>query len=196
MDVTARDRVDLTIDEERELARRIGTAWKELRRGAAMSILRDHLFGAGKDALEPGQVDTLDLLAREPAWRMSDLADALRVDPSTATRAVQRLERSGLAERRPSPDDGRVVIVSATALGLQRHGAIDERRRVSMSTLLSAFDLDERQELADRMDRLVASLDGFAEGLLGVEYAYWRTDYKDVAGADLNRFHGYLQYDF
>lgn len=32
--------------------------------------------------------------------------------------------------------------------------------------------------------------------LLGVEYAYWRTDYRGVAGADLNRFHGYLQYDF
>jgi DNA-binding MarR family transcriptional regulator len=166
MDVTAPERVDLSVDEERELARRIGTAWKELRRGAAMSILRDHLFGEGKDALEPGQLDTLDLLAREPAWRMSDLADALRVDPSTATRAVQRLERFGLAERRPSPDDGRVVIVSATALGLTRHGAIDERRRVSMSTLLGAFNHDERQELADLMDRLVASLDAFAEGLL------------------------------
>jgi hypothetical protein len=32
--------------------------------------------------------------------------------------------------------------------------------------------------------------------LLGMEYAYWRTDYKSVAGADLNRFHGYLQYEF
>lgn len=32
--------------------------------------------------------------------------------------------------------------------------------------------------------------------LLGVEYAYWRTEYKGIAGADLNRFHGYLQYDF
>jgi DNA-binding MarR family transcriptional regulator len=166
MDVTAREWVDLTVDEERELARRIGTAWKELRRGAAMSVLRDHLFGAGKDALEPGQVDTLDLLAREPAWRMSDLADALRVDPSTATRAVQRLERAGLAERRPSPDDGRVVIVSATALGLQRHDAIDERRRASMSTMLAVFDLDERRDLAELMDRLVASLDALAEGLL------------------------------
>ena len=64
-----------------------------------MVALRDHLFGAGEDALEPGQVDTLDLLVQQPAWRMTDLADALRVDPSTATRAVQRLVRAGLAER-------------------------------------------------------------------------------------------------
>ena len=101
MDVGTPEQVDLTLEDERLAALHIGTAWKELRRGAAMSILRDHMFGAGKDALEPGQVDTLDLLVQQPAWRMSDLADALRVDPSTATRAVQRLERSGLAERCP-----------------------------------------------------------------------------------------------
>ncbi len=166
MDVGARERVDLTNEEERVLALRIGTAWKELRRGAAMAILRDHLFGAGKDALEPGQVDTLDLLALQPAWRMSDLADALRVDPSTATRAVQRLERAGLAERHASADDGRVVMVSPTALGLRRHDAIAIRRRESMSTLLAEFTQDERRELSDLMERLVVSLDTFAQGLV------------------------------
>jgi hypothetical protein len=32
--------------------------------------------------------------------------------------------------------------------------------------------------------------------LFGAEYAYWRTDYKTLGDADLNRFHGYLQYNF
>jgi DNA-binding MarR family transcriptional regulator len=84
-------RVDLDDEEQLALALRIGNSWKELRRGAAMGVLRDHLFGAGPDALEPGQVDTLELLVGRDAWRMSELAEALRVDPSTATRAVQRL---------------------------------------------------------------------------------------------------------
>src|SRR5204862_6141795 len=88
--------VDLGDEEQLALALRIGTGWKELRRGAAMGVLRDHLFGAGADALEPGQVDTLELLVNKDAWRMSELADALRVDPSTATRAVQRLVKAGL----------------------------------------------------------------------------------------------------
>ena len=166
MDVGTPEQVDLTLEDERLAALHIGTAWKELRRGAAMSILRDHMFGAGKDALEPGQVDTLDLLVQQPAWRMSDLADALRVDPSTATRAVQRLERSGLAERVPSADDGRVVMVSATPLGVRRHDAIDERRRVSMATILGPFTPEERQEMAQLMTRLVDSLDAFAERLV------------------------------
>ena len=49
-------------------------------------------------------MDTLDLLVQQPAWRMSELAEALRVDPSTATRAVQRLVRAGLADRRSRAD--------------------------------------------------------------------------------------------
>jgi DNA-binding MarR family transcriptional regulator len=147
------------------LAGRIGWAWKELRRGAAMGILRDHLFGQGEDALEPGQFDTLDLLVRQEAWRMSDLADALRVDPSTATRAVQRLIKEGLAERRSSVDDGRVVMVTASPAGRLRHAAIEERRKDVMITMVSEFAPDERRRLADLMERLVAALDHYAADL-------------------------------
>ncbi len=158
-------KVDLSVEEERQLARRIGVAWKELRRGAAMSMLRDHLFGVGKDALEPGQVDTLDLLVLKDEWRMSELADALRVDPSTATRAVQRLERTGLAERHPSTADGRVVMVSSTALGTRRHEAIEARRRETLATMLGPFTVEERRELAELLDRFVVALDDFASEL-------------------------------
>ena len=83
-----------------------------------MAALRDSLFGTGADALEQGQMDTLDLLATQASWRMSDLAEALRVDPSTATRAMQRLVNVGLACRKPSDDDGRVVMAAITAAGL------------------------------------------------------------------------------
>lgn len=157
--------VDLEIEDERFVATRIGQAWKELRRGAAMAVFRDHLFGSGDDALEPGQVDTLDLLAQQPSWRMSDLADALRVDPSTATRAIQRLVRAGLADRTPCSADGRVVLVSITPAGRSRHDAIVARRRQALSVMLATFAPDERRQLAELMERLVASLDEFAAGL-------------------------------
>ena len=83
--------VDLRQPEMHELALRIGASWVQIRRGAAMGTLREYLLGTGDEALEQGQMDSLDLLARQPSWRMSDLAEALRIDPSTATRAVQRL---------------------------------------------------------------------------------------------------------
>ena len=62
-----------------DLAVRIGLAWREIRRGASTAGLREYLYGSGDDAIEQGQMDSLDLLATQPSWRMSELAEALRV---------------------------------------------------------------------------------------------------------------------
>lgn len=154
------------VGEEYELLVRIGWSWKELRRGAAMGALRAYMFGDGQDTLlEPGQWDTLDLLVRQPTWRMSELADGLRVDPSTATRAVQRLLKTGLAERHSCVDDGRVVLVSATGEGRALHEAIVGHRMEIMRTVVGAFDLDERRQFAEYLERMVGSIDHFVAAL-------------------------------
>ena len=147
------------------VAARIGWSWKELRRGAAMGALRSYLFGDGTAELEPGQWDTLDLLVRQPEWRMSELAEGLRVDPSTATRAVQRLLKIGLAERGACADDGRVVLVSATDEGRARHDAINGYRADLMQAVLDEFEPHESKQLADLLERMVGSLDRFVARL-------------------------------
>lgn len=153
--------VDLHDPAQLDLAVRIGLAWIEIRRGASMGGLREYLFGGGDDALEQGQMDTLDLLANQPCWRMSDLAEALRVDPSTATRAVQRLENSGLATRGPSEGDGRVVMAAITDAGRLRHAEVAERRGHVMAHLLSAFSPREREQLASMLERFIHRVDDF-----------------------------------
>ncbi len=159
--------VDFTDRLQVELARRVGMSWRDLRRGAAMSLLRDRLFGTDLDALEPGQVDTLELIVQQPEWRMSELADALRVDPSTATRAVQRMVALGLAERQTSRDDGRVVMVSATPAGRQWHDRLLAKRRVIMGRLLGEFSPDERIVFAEMLERFVGALDELVDELAG-----------------------------
>ena len=154
-----------TRPEQGTLDSRIGAAWKELRRGAAMGVLRDHLFGSGENALEPGQVDTLELLVARDAWRMSELAEALRVDPSTATRAVQRLVKAGIAERTTCVEDARVVMVSATPTGRVRHRAIVDLRRATLTAMLESFSDEERYQFAGYLDRFVAALDNYVREL-------------------------------
>lgn len=161
-----RTHVDLRDPAEADIAYRVALAWREIRRGAATATLRDHFYGA--DALEQGQIDTLDVLMTRGSWRMSELADALHVDPSTATRAVQRLVNDGLAERRPCDDDGRVVLVVPSAEGKRQHRAISKRRVLALSRLLGAFDATERRQLADLLSRFVAELDALA-GDLGID---------------------------
>src|SRR3954453_7230806 len=97
--------VDLHQPEMYQLAAQIGRSWAQIRRGAG-GTLRDYLLGTGEESLEQGQMDSLDLVAQRPPWRVSDLAEALRIDPSTAARAVQRLVTAGLAVRTPNDDDG------------------------------------------------------------------------------------------
>ncbi len=130
-----------------------------------MSRLIEHFFGVGDDALEIGQMDTLDLLVQQPEWRMGDLAEALRVDPSTATRAVQRLEKFGLAQRCTGVHDKRVVMVSASEAGRHRHAEAAARREQLIEHIMSEYDPDEFEQLATLMERFVRSLDNFVDGL-------------------------------
>ncbi|MEO8265004.1 MAG: MarR family transcriptional regulator [Ilumatobacteraceae bacterium] len=153
--------VDLHQREMYELAVRIGASWVQIRRGAAMGALRDYLLGTGDEALEQGQMDSLDLLARQSLWRMSDLAEALRIDPSTATRAVQRLVSAGLASRSTNDGDGRVVMVEITEAGRSRHADVNARRGLLMTHMLGAFTPEERPVLADMLERFVSAVDAF-----------------------------------
>lgn len=151
----------LTAEQAYDLAVRIGLAWRELRRGASASDLRQFLYGLDDGAIEMGQMDTLDLLASQPSWRMSELADALRVDPSTATRAVQRLLKDGLAQRRQSTVDGRVVKVEITERGRTVHETVAARRAELMTHILRTYRADELHVLADLLERFVNAVDDF-----------------------------------
>jgi DNA-binding MarR family transcriptional regulator len=139
---------------------RIALAWRELRRGASGTVLRRHLVGPDGPALEQAQLDALEILAAEPdGWRMSAFADALRVDPSTATRAITRLERLGLAERIRDATDKRVVVARTTPTGKRTVKRVTRLRAIGMERLLETFETDEREVFAEHLERFVASID-------------------------------------
>jgi DNA-binding MarR family transcriptional regulator len=162
---TRRTAVDFCSPHDVDVAIHIGAAWRNLRRGASNAVLRDYFFGGEPEPLDSGQMDTLDILVQRPSWRMSDLAEALHVDPSTATRAVQRLLKPALAERSTDSDDGRVVMVQATEAGRRLHQRVEQRRGYVIAELMSAFTDEERTDLADLMTRFVHALDELVKEL-------------------------------
>lgn len=119
------------------------------------------LAGEGPDALELGQLDALEVVVHFGRVRMAQLAEALRVDPSTATRAVDRLVRSGMAERRADPDDARAVVVVPTEIGAAVCAEASGRRRDAVASIIDAFDVTEQAQLADLLERLVQEVDRF-----------------------------------
>ena len=113
---------------------------------------------------DPGTLSTfqaivLSALADQGPVRLGSLADTLGTTDATASRNVDVLERQGLAERRPDPDDARGVIVAATSEGL----ADVRRRRRQLERLaqraLDGLAPDEARRVADAIVELQTLLD-------------------------------------
>lgn len=68
--------------------------------------------------------------------RLLDLAARMDTTPATASRAVDALEEHGFARRRPDPEDGRAVIVTATAKGMRW----SDKRRERLYSILAELD--------------------------------------------------------
>jgi len=106
-----------------------------------------------------GQVDTLDVIAQLGPCTMVELSAGMRVDASTATRAVDRLVDSELAQRRRSDEDGRVVVVELTDEGRALDRSLSHKRLDHLDEILSAMNSEEREQLARSMQKLVEASD-------------------------------------
>lgn len=90
-----------------------------LSHSAATRKIDSALRSEGLPSLEVYDV----LLALEDApdrrMRMVDLADAVLFSPSGLTRLIDRMEKTGLVERKACPGDRRAILVQLTELGLK-----------------------------------------------------------------------------
>lgn len=87
------------------------------------------------------------------------VADGLLNRASDATRLIDRLERAGLAERLPNPNDRRGVLVRATPAGLERFDEVTVELQAFHRTQWSHLERAEVEEL----DRLLAKALWMAE---------------------------------
>ncbi|UQX87680.1 MarR family transcriptional regulator [Jatrophihabitans telluris] len=101
--------------------------------------------------------DVLVQLAEAPGrrLRMSELADAVLLSRSGLTRLVDRLQREGLVERQPDPDDARGLFTVMTEAGRSalRDAAVVHLTGVS-ELMIDKLDDDELRQLADLMAKL------------------------------------------
>ena len=116
--------------------------------------------------LDVAQADALDLIVTHAPVRMSDVASLLRVDPSTATRTVAKLQQLALVDRAVDPVDARVVLAMPSEDGRCLHARVRDRANDLLSDLLDSFDAEDRERLASLMERLVAAVDA-RRGTLG-----------------------------
>ena len=145
-------------DTVTDVALTIGGAWRDIRRLRGLHTIGRDLLDDGCKPLETGELDTLGVVGGLGPCRMSELAEALLVEPSTATRAVDRLERLGLVARRKDDADGRFVEVALTPNGRIAHEELTRRRRELLTGVLAHFDADEQEQLAVLLPRFAEAI--------------------------------------
>jgi DNA-binding MarR family transcriptional regulator len=91
------------------------------------------------------QYRVLVLLASRGPQRLADLADALVVDRSTATRMCDRLVRKQLVTRRRMSQDRRGVRVSLSAGGAELVAEVSRRRRAEIKRIVERMPSSHRE---------------------------------------------------
>jgi DNA-binding MarR family transcriptional regulator len=103
------------------------------------------------------QYRALVVLASRGSQRPIDLAEALGVDPSTATRLCDRLSDKRLISRRRQTDDRREVRLDLTKRGRSLVAAVTERRREEIDRILVAVPALERAGLVHAFGAFAAA---------------------------------------
>ncbi|MCL1871333.1 MAG: MarR family winged helix-turn-helix transcriptional regulator [Promicromonosporaceae bacterium] len=138
-------------DPRRTAARRLATVgWLQARQ------LR-HAMRPGRGApwLDPrqGQGRVLALLKLQPETTQKDLTFLLGMSRQSLAELLAKLEKQGLIEREPSPDDRRVVVVRLTQAGREAEQAVEHAP--AGADLLDVLEDDEVAQLSDYLGRVL-----------------------------------------
>jgi DNA-binding MarR family transcriptional regulator len=121
-----------------------------------VAVATQSLGGAAEDTTI-AQYRALVVLASCGPQRMTDLAAALDVTPSTAGRMCERLLRKGLIRRHRARADRRAVQVSITAAGREVVDKATARRRVLIAAILGRLPARQQSEVASALSAFAAA---------------------------------------
>ncbi len=115
-----------------------------------------------RHGIDTGEFDVLATLQRAgPPYtlRPTELYETLMISSGGLTDRLNRLDKSGLIARTPSPHDGRSLLVKLTPKGL---ALIDKAFRDDMNIelgMLSPLSRNERDELARLLAKLLGGIE-------------------------------------
>lgn len=129
---------------------------------ALMTVGRLVRQRVGGDHLDPGTFWLLKNIAAQGPLRVTELAGCTNLDTSTVSRHVAQLDRAGLVERTPDPEDGRAHRVQLTADGSEQLQTALARRRALLTRALddwSPTDIADLDRLLGRFVHDIENLD-------------------------------------
>ncbi|MGI6189780.1 MAG: MarR family transcriptional regulator [Clostridiales bacterium] len=89
---------------------------------------------AHKNGLEHGQPIALAVISANEGISQRQLSEKLFITPASATSLLQKMERSGLVERKPDPNDQRAFCIYLT----QRGHLVDKQMKKGLKEIENA----------------------------------------------------------
>ena len=132
---------------------------------ALMSIGRLIRQSGQGETLDPGTFWLLKNIAANGSMRVTDIAQHASLDVSTVSRHVAQLQKTGLIERTPDPDDRRAQLVRLTDTGRQRLAADVRARTTLLERSLESWSSEDLDQLDRAMSRFVADVETLTENL-------------------------------
>lgn len=105
--------------------------------------------------LSPHQARALRVISEHDGVRLSDLAEALRIAPRSATEVADGLQERGLVERTPDPGDRRAVLLRLTDGGRRIRAEVDRARAADNEVLFARLSPDDRAALTRLLTALL-----------------------------------------
>lgn len=105
--------------------------------------------------LTPPQAQLLCVVSECPR-RMSELAPMMRLEKSSLSGLVDRVERKGWVRRVASPEDGRAITVELTTGGRRLADVFHARATEQLTEMVACMPSDERRAFASIADRIVS----------------------------------------
>lgn len=108
-------------------------------------------------SLTPIQLRALVVLRSRGSVGLTELADALRVHPSNATRACDKLVAADLVYRRDNPENRRALLLELSPTGKQVIRSIESYRRQGVIEVLRRLTPERRTQVAAAMGEFAAA---------------------------------------
>lgn len=113
------------------------------------AISRFSAYGLGE-----GQPKLIRHLGMEDGLSQAELGRRCHLEPATVTVTLTRMEKAGLVERRPDPEDMRVTRVWLTETGREMHRELERLHLELEAECFAGFSDEEREKMQEFLLRM------------------------------------------
>ncbi|XEC97567.1 MarR family winged helix-turn-helix transcriptional regulator [Paenibacillus tarimensis] len=119
-----------------------------------MSLLDNIRKDIESYGISPENFMVLELLYSKGPHPVQRISDRLSIPSGSITYVMDKLEKKGLVERQPNPEDRRASNVVLTEKGKELFDAIFPKHVATISRNLSFISKDEKEQLIEMLKRI------------------------------------------